>query len=59
LGDQRIVRQFQLSGRSGFHCRVLKEGLIEANQSICILESDNDQHTIADILTARNRIAGF
>ncbi len=39
---------FQLSERSGFYCRVLKEGLIEAGQTIRVIESDPDERTIAE-----------
>ena len=55
IGDQRFVQRFQLSGRSGFYCRVLEEGLIEAGQPISLLERDLSQPTIADIVAARNK----
>jgi MOSC domain-containing protein YiiM len=48
LGDQRLVQRFQLSGRSGFYCRVLQEGLIAAGQPIALLERDETQPTIAN-----------
>jgi MOSC domain-containing protein YiiM len=57
LGDQRLVQRFQLSGRSGFYCRVLQEGLIAPNQPITLLERDPSQPTIAAVVSARNQHA--
>jgi MOSC domain-containing protein YiiM len=54
IGDQRFVKRFQESGRSGFYCRVLQEGLIEAGQPIRVIERDGSQPTIADVFTTRN-----
>ena len=54
IGDQRFVRRFQESGRSGFYCRVLQEGLIEPGQPICLAERDESQPTIADVVASRN-----
>lgn len=55
IGDQRFVKRFQLSGRSGFYCRVLEEGLIEPGQPITLLERDTSQPTIAAIVASRNK----
>jgi MOSC domain-containing protein YiiM len=55
IGDQRFVQRFQLSGRSGFYCRVLQEGLIAPSQPITLLERDESQPTIAAIAAARNK----
>jgi MOSC domain-containing protein YiiM len=57
IGDQRFVKRFQVSGRSGFYCRVLQEGLIEPGQPISIVERDESQPTIAAIVASRNRTA--
>jgi MOSC domain-containing protein YiiM len=54
LGNQRFVRRFWRSGHSGFYCRVLQEGLIEAGQPIRLVERDESQPTIADTFAARN-----
>jgi MOSC domain-containing protein YiiM len=55
IGDQRFVQRFQLSGRSGFYCRVLQEGLIEAGQPISLVEREPSNPTIAEIVTALNK----
>lgn len=57
IGDQGFVKRFQLSGRSGFYCRVLNEGLIEPGQPISVLERDRSQPTIAAIVASRNKDA--
>jgi MOSC domain-containing protein YiiM len=46
FGDQRFVARFLKSGRSGFYCRVLQEGLIEPGQSIEIVERNESQLTV-------------
>jgi MOSC domain-containing protein YiiM len=55
FGDQRFVRRFQKSGRSGFYCRVLQEGIIETGQPISILERNDEALTIARILDEYNK----
>lgn len=55
IGDQRFVKRFQESGRSGFYCRVLTEGMIEPGQTIHLTERDESQPTIADVVAARNK----
>jgi MOSC domain-containing protein YiiM len=55
IGDQRFVQRFQLSGRSGFYCRVLQEGLIAPGQPIALLERNESQPTIAAIAAARDK----
>jgi MOSC domain-containing protein YiiM len=55
MGDQRFVKRFQESGRSGFYCRVLQEGMIEPGQPIRLRERDESQPTIADVVAARNK----
>lgn len=57
IGDQRFVQRFQKSGRSGFYCRVLQEGMIEPGQTISLTQRDESQPTIADIVAARNKSA--
>jgi MOSC domain-containing protein YiiM len=55
MGDQQFVRRFQQSGRSGFYCRVLQEGAIEAGDTMRLTHRDETQPTIADIVDARNK----
>jgi MOSC domain-containing protein YiiM len=50
-GDQRFVARFLKSGRSGFYCRVLQEGLIEPGQPITVIERAEHNLTIAESLT--------
>jgi MOSC domain-containing protein YiiM len=57
MGDQRFVRRNQESARSGFYCRVLREGLIASGQDIAVQERDESQPTIAEIVASRNRVA--
>lgn len=40
LGDNSIIKQFLQSGRSGFYCRVLTEGKVNANDTINIISRD-------------------
>ena len=54
MGDQRFVKRFQESGRSGFYCRVLQEGLIDSGQAIKLADRDETQPTIADMVAARD-----
>jgi MOSC domain-containing protein YiiM len=57
FGDQRFVGRFQKSGRSGFYCRVLQEGMIEPGQPIRLAERDDSQPTIADVVASRDKEA--
>jgi len=50
MSNQRFLRRFLESGRSGFYCRVLQEGQIEASQEIRLLSREEDQPAIADIV---------
>jgi len=54
MGDQGIIKQFEESGRSGFYCRVLQEGMIEPGQPITLRDRDESQPTIADLVAGRN-----
>jgi MOSC domain-containing protein YiiM len=54
MGDQRFVKRFQESGRSGFYCRVLQEGMIAPGQPITLKQRDETQPTIADMVAAHN-----
>jgi MOSC domain-containing protein YiiM len=58
LDDPYILRPFQKSGRSGFYCRVLQEGMIEAVQEIKLVEQALDQPTIAEIISRVNKEQG-
>lgn len=55
MGDPLFLRRFQQSGRSGFYCRVLEEGLIEAGRTIEVIERDASQPTISDVVAALNK----
>jgi MOSC domain-containing protein YiiM len=55
MGDQRFIKRFQQSERSGFYCRVLKEGLIEAGDVMRVTERDESGPTVADVVRARNK----
>jgi MOSC domain-containing protein YiiM len=59
LNDPFVLRPFQKSGRSGFYCRVLQEGVIEAGQTIELVERDKTQPTIADIVARVNKRDGL
>jgi MOSC domain-containing protein YiiM len=52
FGDQRFVARFLQRRRCGFYCRVLQEGMIEANQSIEIVERAESHLTIAQSFVA-------
>ncbi len=58
MGDQTMVRRFQQSGRSGFYCRVLQEGLIEAGQTMDVVERDMSQPTVVEVVAAKNKAEG-
>ena len=58
MGSQRFLVQFLRSGRSGFYCRVLQEGRIEAGQPIRLLARSLDQPTIAELVTDFRREHG-
>ena len=40
LGDKTMIKQFLHSGRSGFYCRVLKEGKVKAGDAINMVNRD-------------------
>jgi MOSC domain-containing protein YiiM len=50
FGDQAFIARFLQSGRSGFYCRVLQEGMIEPGQPIEIIERAESQPTITESL---------
>lgn len=52
FGSQRFVRRFLNSGRSGFYCRVLKEGLIESGQTIEIVDRAEGNLTVSESLAS-------
>jgi MOSC domain-containing protein YiiM len=55
VGDQRFIKRFQQSERSGFYCRVLQEGMIEAGDTMRVVVRDESRPTIADIVRTRNK----
>lgn len=50
MGDQHFVRRFRERRRTGFYCRVIQEGLIEAGQRIEVVSRVDGQPAIADVL---------
>ncbi len=50
MSDQRFLRRFLASGRSGFYCRVLREGAVEAGQGIELMGTDLSAPTIAEVI---------
>jgi MOSC domain-containing protein YiiM len=50
MSNQRFLRRFLESGRSGFYCRVLGEGLIEAGEEISVLSRADAQPAIAEMV---------
>ena len=50
VGTADIVKPFLHSYKSGFYLRVLKEGLIQAGDSITIHEKRDDDFTVADFV---------
>ncbi len=55
MESKRFVLSFQRSGRSGFYCRVLQEGLIEAGQTIEIVDGSYAEQTIAQAVAKENK----
>ncbi len=55
MDDQQFVRTFQNSGRSGFYCRVIREGVIEAGQTIEIVDDSEAHPTVAQVAARLNR----
>jgi MOSC domain-containing protein YiiM len=57
FGRNDILRRFLASGRTGFYFSVLREGEVEAGDSIELLSRDEHDVTVADIvrLYARDR----
>jgi MOSC domain-containing protein YiiM len=55
MGDARFIRRFQQNELSGFYCRVLQEGMIEAGDTMRITERNESLPTIADIVRGRNK----
>lgn len=54
MGRQTFLKQFLRSGRSGFYCRVLREGVIEAGNAITHTPgNDPAQPTIAQLVAVR------
>ncbi len=51
FGDQAMVKRFMDSKKFGFYFRVLKEGEIQAGDSIEFLEQDKGKVSVSDIMT--------
>jgi MOSC domain-containing protein YiiM len=52
MGDQRFLRRFLASRRTGFYCRVLQEGMIATGQVITHRPAGGGSPTIADVVAA-------
>ena len=50
MGDQRFLRRFLNSGRSGFYCRVLREGIVTVGDAVSFSSRSVDQPTISEIV---------
>ena len=50
FGREDIIKQFLVSGRTGFYFAVLEEGEVAAGDSISLLHSDKYQVQVADIV---------
>jgi MOSC domain-containing protein YiiM len=59
MQDPQIIQRFQQSGRSGFYCRVLEEGMIDTGLSMDVVERDMSQPTVVEVVSARNRAEGI
>ena len=55
MNDQRFLRRFLESGRSGFYCRVLHEGTIEAGETITLTTGAERSPTIAEVVRMLQR----
>jgi MOSC domain-containing protein YiiM len=50
MGDMRFIVRFLESGRSGFYCRVLEEGLIESGQGITLERGERPGPSIGAVV---------
>ena len=50
MGDQRFIRRFLFSGRTGFYARVLREGEVAPGDTLQLASSDPTEPTIADVV---------
>jgi MOSC domain-containing protein YiiM len=48
--NQRFLKRFLQSGRSGYYCRVLEEGFVQAGDEVRLVEADPARPTIAEII---------
>ena len=55
MNDQRFLRRFLESGRSGFYCRVLTEGRVETGDGIGLSPAQEHGPTIAGIVRMLQR----
>jgi MOSC domain-containing protein YiiM len=51
MGNQRFLKRFLQSGRSGFYCRVLREGEIEVGDAISFASRAPEQPTIESLVS--------
>ncbi|MPZ48979.1 MAG: MOSC domain-containing protein [Dehalococcoidia bacterium] len=55
MSNQRFLRRFLESGRSGYYCSVVQEGLVESGQEVALIESDGASPTVASIVDRMKR----
>jgi MOSC domain-containing protein YiiM len=50
MRDQRFLKRFLDSGRTGYYCRVLQEGTIKAGEKLKVVSRDDDAPTIVQTI---------
>ena len=50
FGRPQFVKEFLLSGRSGFYLRIVKEGTVAAGDEVTVLEKDPNGVTVRELL---------
>lgn len=50
MGDPGFARRFMQAGRSGFYCRVLKDGVIQAGDRVTYTPFDGEQVSMPELL---------
>lgn len=53
FGDDRMIRRFAMSGRSGFYLTVISQGALQAGDEIAFDPRAQDDVTIADLFAER------
>lgn len=55
-GSQMFVKDYSNSGRVGFYCRVIREGLLQAGQKVAKVFSDEQAPTIQQLFLAKHNV---